>query len=77
MAIGWQNFFFLQLIGFCILITGMMLYNDIVILPAIKFIGIRMGFMEEEVTEYRDLEVEAEDGESHREVQLSREDQEA
>ena len=46
-------------------------------LPAIKFIGIRMGFLEDEVTEYRDLEVEAEDGESHREVQLSREDQEA
>merc|ERR1719481_25655 len=36
MAIGWQNFFFLQLIGFCILIIGMMLYNDVVILPIIR-----------------------------------------
>ena len=77
MAIGWQNFFFLQLIGFCILITGMMLYNDILILPGIKFIGVKTGCMEDEVSEYRDLEVEAEDGESHREVQLSREDDEA
>jgi len=32
-GVGWQNFFALQLLGFCILIIGMMLYNDIVILP--------------------------------------------
>merc|ERR1711970_469648 len=32
-GVGWQNFFALQLLGFCILIVGMMLYNDIVILP--------------------------------------------
>jgi len=79
MAIGWQHFFFLQLIGFCILITGMMLYNDIVILPTIKLIGIKVGCMEEEVTDYRDLEIEAEteDVESLREVELSREDADA
>ena len=77
MAIGWQNFFFLQLIGFFILITGMMLYNDIIILPAIKMIGVKIGCMEAEVTEYRDLEVEAEDSESHRDVQLSREEDES
>merc|ERR1719350_836811 len=79
MAIGWQHFFFLQLIGFCILITGMMLYNDIVILPTIKLIGVKVGCMEEEVTDYRDLEIEAEteDVESLREVELSREDADA
>ena len=33
MAIGWQNFFVLQLGGFVILLVGMMLYNDIIILP--------------------------------------------
>merc|ERR1712130_1071330 len=32
-GVGWQQFFALQLLGFCILIVGMMLYNDIVILP--------------------------------------------
>merc|ERR1711899_493875 len=31
MAIGWQNFFVLQLGGFVILLVGMMLYNDIII----------------------------------------------
>merc|ERR1712241_509130 len=60
LGLGWQHFFFLQLIGFCILITGMMLYNDIVILPTIKLIGVKVGCMEEEVTDYRDLEIEAE-----------------
>ena len=76
MAIGWQNFFFLQLIGFCILLTGMMLYNDIIILPAIKFILIKLGVMQPEVAAYRDLEVDAEPDEFEREVTLSREDDE-
>ena len=31
MAIGWQKFEYLQLIGFIVLITGMCIYNDIVI----------------------------------------------
>ena len=35
MAIGWQNFFVLQLGGFVILLVGMMLYNDIIILPGV------------------------------------------
>ena len=57
----------------------MMLYNDIVILPTIKLIGVKVGCMEEEVTDYRDLEIEAEteDVESLREVELSREDADA
>merc|ERR1719195_1608880 len=76
MAIGWQNFFFLQLVGFCILITGMMLYNDIIILPLIKLVGVKLGCLEPEASEYRDLEVEAEDGQNHSEVHLSREEDE-
>jgi len=32
-GVGWQDFYALQLLGFCILIVGMMLYNDIIILP--------------------------------------------
>ena len=30
-AIGWQSFYALQLLGFVILITGMCIYNDIVV----------------------------------------------
>jgi len=74
MAIGWQNFFFLQLIGFCILLVGMMLYNDIIILPTIKLIAVKMGWMLPEVSEYRDLEVDA--GDIEREVHLSKDDEE-
>merc|ERR1719471_2471967 len=74
MAIGWQSFFFLQLIGFCILLVGMMLYNDIIILPTIKLIAVKMGWMLPEVSEYRDLEVDA--GDIEREVHLSKDDEE-
>merc|ERR1712105_196950 len=35
-AVGWQMFFALQLAGFCILVVGMCLYNDIIILPTIR-----------------------------------------
>jgi len=74
MGIGWQNFFYLQLVGFMILLVGMMLYNDIIILPTIKFIGVKTGCIQPEVSEYRDLDVDA--GEFDREVTLSREDEE-
>ena len=30
-AVGWQSFYALQLLGFVILITGMCIYNDIVV----------------------------------------------
>ena len=40
MLIGWQTFYYLQLIGFCILLIGMMLYNDIIILPFFKLIRL-------------------------------------
>merc|ERR1712156_168117 len=61
MAIGWQDFYPLQLGGFVILLVGMMLYNDIIILPGLKFLGIKLGLLEPEPEEYRNLEVEAED----------------
>merc|ERR1719500_611147 len=35
-GVGWQGFFVMQLGGFVILIVGMMLYNDIVILPILR-----------------------------------------
>ena len=73
MAIGWQSFFYLQLIGFCILLVGMMLYNDIIILPAIKFLLVKVGVVQPEDTSDRDLLVDAED-DLEREVQLSREE---
>ena len=31
LAVGWQAFYPLQLIGFIILVTGMCIYNDIII----------------------------------------------
>merc|ERR1719153_918678 len=54
-GVGWQAFYQLQLLGFCILLTGMMLYNDIVILPGLRKLYSRCrqqepyGAMEEEV----------------------------
>ena len=72
MAIGWQSFYYLQLIGFCILLTGMMLYNDIIILPTIKLILSRVGVMQSQENNDRDPLVDAE--QIDREVQLSRED---
>ena len=74
MLIGWQQFYFLQLIGFCILLIGMMLYNDIVILPLIRLIAIKLGVLQPEVAEYRDLEVDT--GDLDREVHLSQEEDE-
>ena len=68
MLIGWQTFYYLQLIGFCILLIGMMLYNDIIILPFFKLIANKVGLCLPE-PEYRDLEVDA--GDLDREVQLT------
>jgi len=35
-SIGWQKFQYLQAIGFVVLLTGMSLYNDLLIMPAIR-----------------------------------------
>merc|ERR1711934_603441 len=72
MLIGWQDFYYLQLIGFCILLAGMMLYNDIIILPTIKFLAIKVGLLHPEVAEYRDLEVDV--GDQEREVHINNEE---
>jgi len=74
MSIGWQDFYYLQLIGFCILLAGMMLYNDIIILPTIKFLAIKVGLLQPEVAEYRDLEVDV--GDQEREVHINHEEEE-
>merc|ERR1712083_1067488 len=58
-GVGWQNFFALQLLGFCILIVGMMLYNDIVILP----IGRRVIATCSQQEPYGVMEEEEVDGE--------------
>lgn len=42
-AIGWQQFFLLQLIGFGILLTGMCFYNDILFLPLCRMTARRLG----------------------------------
>merc|ERR1719431_1843535 len=75
-GVGWQQFFALQLAGFCILVTGMCLYNDILILPVIRRIAIKLGLMEAEVAEYRDLTEEVDSGDVEREVHLTKEEDE-
>jgi len=57
-AVGWQMFFALQLAGFCILVVGMCLYNDILILPTVRLVATKLGLMDVEVAEYRDLSEE-------------------
>jgi len=42
-AVGWQSFYALQLLGFVILLTGMCIYNDIVVAPAIRFVLRKCG----------------------------------
>merc|ERR1712045_409722 len=42
-AVGWQSFYALQLLGFLILITGMCIYNDIVVAPTIRFVLRKCG----------------------------------
>jgi len=74
-GVGWQQFFALQLAGFCILVTGMCLYNDILILPVARRIAIKLGLMEAEVAEYRDLTEEVDSGDAEREVHISKEDE--
>ena len=41
LALVWENFQALQLVGFVLLIVGMCLYNDIIIVPLIKHIQER------------------------------------
>lgn len=41
LAVGWQSFSWLQLLGFIVLITGMFLYNNVVILPLIRKVSKR------------------------------------
>jgi len=54
MLVGWQAFFLLQLLGFAILITGMCVYNDILIVPMGKRLFERLGWYTP--SNYADLE---------------------
>merc|ERR1712168_134660 len=36
LRVGWQDFYLLQLLGFVILVSGMCVYNDIIIVPLIR-----------------------------------------
>jgi len=48
LAVGWQVFHYLQIIGFIALIVGMCLYYDIIITPFLRSKGIIAGKKEEE-----------------------------
>ena len=75
-GVGWQQFFALQLAGFFILVTGMCLYNDIIILPTARLVATKLGLMQSEVAEYRDLTEEVDAGDIERDVQLTKDDEE-
>jgi len=74
-GVGWQQFFALQLAGFCILVTGMCLYNDIIILPMARLIASKLGLVDSEVAEYRDLSEEVDSGDGERDVQLTKDEE--
>jgi len=48
-AVGWQQFYGLQLLGFAILLSGMCLYNDILIRPGIFFLLRKCGLCQASV----------------------------
>jgi len=75
-GVGWQQFLALQLAGFFILVTGMCLYNDIIILPTARLIATKLGLMQSEVAEYRDLTEEVDTGDVERKVQITKDDEE-
>jgi len=75
-GVGWQQFFALQLAGFSILVTGMCLYNDIIILPMARLIAIKLGLVDSEVAEYRDLSEEGDSGDGERDVHLTKDEEE-
>ena len=50
LGIGWQAFQWMQIIGFLLLLCGMCLYNEVIIVPLIRFIKQRwQGHKEMEV----------------------------
>jgi len=55
-ALHWQNFYALQLLGFAILISGMCFYNDIIILPGIKKIVSKCGLCGQGEVPYDNVE---------------------
>ena len=75
-GVGWQQFFALQLAGFCILVTGMCLYNDIIILPMARLIAIKLGLVDSEVAEYRDLSEDVDSGDGDRDIHLPKDEEE-
>merc|ERR1719427_715096 len=77
-GVGWQDFYALQLAGFLILLTGMALYNDILLLPALRWLGGKLGCGSDlpyNNLHVPDLEVEREEeeGSLEREVDMERE----
>jgi len=40
LSMRWQNFNYLQVVGFLLLIVGMCLYNNVIIAPALQRLGI-------------------------------------
>jgi len=46
LGVGWQKFQYLQLIGFIILVSGMCVYNDLLIVPCLRELSYRSGLVD-------------------------------
>merc|ERR1712001_398493 len=60
LGVGWQKFQFLQLIGFLILVTGMCVYNDLLIVPCLRELSYRTGLVDRPGS-YYDMQSNIED----------------
>jgi len=70
-AVGWQTFSPLQLLGFAILLSGMCFYNDILILPGIRKVARKCGYCIPDVPYDNVEDEEGENEESHGEPVFS------
>ncbi|XP_071537209.1 solute carrier family 35 member F6-like [Panulirus ornatus] len=52
LAVKWQEFQYLQPIGFVVLLVGLMLYNDLIILPFLR----RKGFLQDQPNDIEPVE---------------------
>jgi hypothetical protein len=40
MLVGWETFFYLQVVGFILLLTGTFVYNNIIVTPILNHFGL-------------------------------------
>ena len=60
LAVQWQEFHWLQLVGFIILVIGMCIYNDLLIVPCLRELSYRSGILDRPGS-YYDMQNDIED----------------